>query len=632
MSAKDRHYKPRRFREESVNAAEDKLKNSRSAAKYMVKANEEIAAEPGSDNDTAPKQVRFPSKVNVPAEEPVSRRSSRRNYTVTGNRYKAMVISDEPVDDALRTKRVVRSSVDAKSDEPEVVIPGEAEAAAKVKRTPASVEPELVEEIAAAKAAEAVVAEAVAAEADAQTDDKNDAQTSEKEADEHNEAQPEAETEAQPETRSETNAEEGSEEETEKAAEDKPLDDSLDYVMPYRHRHRSHHHDHSSHHSSTGESSKSADGEEEWDDNPDDYIQPQPKRKHKNSKVSKVLISILCVILALVVGVVSTFFIMREIGRKKMHNYDKIEINAPAKDESGNAIDTIDATGRVIKYNGVSYAFNDNVVSIAFIGTDEGTDKNEGKEMGDAIYVLAVDAKTGSTKILGVSRDTMSDVDVYSDEGKFIDTEKLQMTYAYSFKGTNVTGGQNTLTTISRLFYGLPMNDYFAINLSALKTLNDAIGGVTLTSSMTFESPEDGRTILEGETVTLRGAEAEKYVRSRDIAELESNNDRMARQQEYIRAFIASIFPAAKKDISVVSNLYGAIKENSDSTLDITKLTYIASMALSHMKSASDIEYINLSGKIVEGKNAEMYVSNEDAIKTMLDVFYTPMQSTASEE
>jgi LCP family protein required for cell wall assembly len=323
---------------------------------------------------------------------------------------------------------------------------------------------------------------------------------------------------------------------------------------------------------------------------------------------------------------------MREIGRKKMHNYDKIEINAPAKDESGRAIDTIDATGRVIKYNGVSYAFNENVVSIAFIGTDEGTDKNEGKEMGDAIYVLAVDAKTGSTKILGISRDTMSDVDVYSDEGKFIDTEKLQMTYAYSFKGTNVTGGQNTLTTISRLFYGLPINDYFAINLNALKTLNDAIGGVTLTSSMTFKSPEDGRTILEGETVTLHGAEAERYVRSRDIEELESNNDRMARQQEYIRAFIASIFPAAKKDISVVSNLYGAIKENSDSTLDITKLTYIASMALSHMKSASDIEYINLSGKIVEGKNAEMYVSNEDAIKTMLDVFYTPMQGTENAE
>ena len=617
MSAKDRHYKPRRFKEETVNAAEDKLKKSRSAAKYMVNADEEIATEPGSESNGASKQVRFPSKVNVPADEPVSRLyPRRRNYTATENRRKPMVTGDDPIADLPRTERDDISSADTKITEPEVMIPAAAAVVAEdLRRASASAEPDIVEEIVADESVEAK----------AEAEDKTDSQTPDKEADEHTEAQPEAETEAQ--------YEKGSDEETEKTAEDKTPDDTLDYVMPYHHEHRGHRHHHrSSHHSSSGISSVDEDGEDAWDDNPDDYVQEEPKPKRKKSKVSKVLISILCVILALVVGVVSTFFIMREIGRKKMHNYDKIEINAPAKDESGRAIDTIDATGRVIKYNGVSYAFNENVVSITFIGTDEGTDRNEGKEMGDAIYVLAVDAKTGSTKILGISRDTMSDVDVYSDEGKFIDTEKLQMTYAYSFKGTNVTGGQNTLTTISRLFYGLPINDYFAINLNALKTLNDSIGGVTLTSSMTFKSPEDGRTILEGETVTLHGAEAEKYVRSRDTKELESNNDRMARQQEYIRAFIASIFPAAKKDISVVSNLYGAIKENSDSTLDITKLTYVASMALSHMKSASDIEYINLSGKIVEGKNAEMYVSNEDAIKTMLDVFYTPMQGTENAE
>ncbi len=581
MSAKDRHYKPRRFKEETVNAAEDKLKKSRSAAKYMVNADEEIATEPGSESNGASKQVRFPSKVNVPADEPVSRLyPRRRNYTATENRRKPMVTGDDPIADLPRTERDDISSADTKITEPEVMIPAAAVVVAEdLRRASASAEPDIVEEIVADESVEAK----------AEAEDKTDSQTPDKETDEHTEAQPEAETEAQD--------EKGSDEETEKTAEDKTPDDTLDYVMPYHHEHRGHRHHHrSSHHSSSGISSVDEDGEDAWDDNPDDYVQEEPKPKRKKSKVSKVLISILCVILALLVGIVSTFFIMREIGRKKMHNYDKIEINAPAKDESGRAIDTIDATGRVIKYNGVSYAFNENVVSITFIGTDEGTDRNEG------------------------------------NEGKFIDTEKLQMTYAYSFKGTNVTGGQNTLTTISRLFYGLPINDYFAINLNALKTLNDSIGGVTLTSSMTFESPEDGRTILEGETVTLHGAEAEKYVRSRDTKELESNNDRMARQQEYIRAFIASIFPAAKKDISVVSNLYGAIKENSDSTLDITKLTYVASMALSHMKSASDIEYINLSGKIVEGKNAEMYVSNEDAIKTMLDVFYTPMQGTENAE
>ena len=567
----------------------------------MVNPNEEYASEPGSENGDAHRPVRFPSKVNVPVEEPVSRPVyKKRNHAVTDNQRKAMDVGEE---------------LSAEPPKPEMT--------EKVSKSgePSTAASELIAEAVAATAAAETVDNIVNAEkADSPVFEEDKPAKAEEQA----KAEPETEPEKEPQTQAAAGSEEA--ENADKGAEDKQVDETLDYVMPYHHKHRGHHHSHhSSHHDRDGIAD---DDEDQWNDNPDDYVQALPKPKRKKSKASKVLIAILCVILAVVVGAVSTFFIMREVGRKKMHNYDKIEINAPAKDESGNAIDSIDSTGRVIKYDGVSYAFNENVISITFIGTDEGKDKNAGKQMGDAIYVLAVDTKTGSTKILGISRDTMSDVDVYSDEGNFIDTEKLQMTYAYSFTGTNVTGGQNTLTTISRLFYGLPLNDYFAINLDALTTLNDAIGGVTLTSSMTFVSPEDGRTIYEGETVTLHGAEAERYVRSRDTEQLESNNDRMARQQEYIRAFIASIFPAAKKDISVVSNLYGAIKDNSDSSLDITKLTYIASTALSHLKNASDIEYISLTGKIVEGKNAELYVSNEDAIRTMLNVFYTPMAGT----
>ena len=177
----------------------------------------------------------------------------------------------------------------------------------------------------------------------------------------------------------------------------------------------------------------------------------------------------------------------------------------------------------------------------------------------------------------------------------------------------------------SRWHNGLPFNNYFAINLNALITLNDTIGGVTLTSSMTFTSPIDGRTINEGETVTLHGKEAERYVRSRDTEVLDSNNARMQRQQEYIRAFLQSIVPAAKKDISVISKLYDEIKVNSDSSLDIAKMTYIASTALTKLRNASDIEYVNLKGEITAGEHAEMHVTNENAIRTMLDVFYTPL-------
>lgn len=581
MSAKDRHYKPRRFRDESDNTADKKLRGSVSSKKYMVQREE------ASDdlNNKAAREVKIPSRVRVPDDDIAVKSAS-----------KSPVTRAEKLIEDISAEKAAPAATDAPAEKPaETAKASENDTAAAKQPTEQS-------------AAETAV------KADVKTETPEEQPVAEKTAEATNEAKA-------------------------------PIsDDDIDYVMP-THRSKKHkkHRSHSSDSDRSVTLAKSIDEVDpdydegyvfEEDDNPDKHtsLKQGKKKKRKKSKVKVVLISILCVILALIVGVVSTFFIMREIGRSKMHDYNKIDISAPSRDESGNAIDTLDATGRVIKYDGVSYEFNDNIMSVAFIGVDNGSRGEENLQMSDAIYILAIDTKTGSIKILGISRDTMADIDIYSSEGKFIDTEKRQMAYAHAYSGDGVTGGQNTLTSLSRLFYGLPLKDYFAINLDALHTLNDAIGGVTLTSSMTFVSADTGRTINEGETVTLSGKEAEQYIRNRDKSELESNNDRMQRQQEYIRAFISSIFPAAKKDISVVTNLYNAIKSNSDSTLDLTKITYIASTALSHMKNASDIQYLNLKGKITKGENAEMYPSNEETIRTMLDVFYKPIQFESIKE
>lgn len=340
----------------------------------------------------------------------------------------------------------------------------------------------------------------------------------------------------------------------------------------------------------------------------------------------KVLIITVSIILALVIAFAGTFLILREIGRRSMHNYDGFGVTTPSADENGNEIIKADTGGRVITYNGVSYELNENLINIVFIGVDEGINNdNTDMEMSDAIYTLSIDTETGAVKILGVSRDTMADVDLYSEKGDYADTEKMQIAFSYAYAGGKVRGGENTTKSLSRLFYGLPLENYFAINMKALITLNDTIGGVTLVSSMTFTSPIDGRTINKGETVTLHGKEADAYVRSRDTEKLDSNNERMQRQQEYIRAFLSSIVPAAKKDISVISKLYDEIKVNSDTSLNLPKITYIASTAVTKLRKASDIEYVSLKGPITKGDYAEMHVTNEETIKTMLSVFYTPL-------
>ena len=341
---------------------------------------------------------------------------------------------------------------------------------------------------------------------------------------------------------------------------------------------------------------------------------------HSSKKRKKTLIIVLSVLLSLILVAGSAFFIMREIGRGRMHDYSDIDIVPPTEQEI--PMDIYDK-GRVIHYGGKSYVLNENLVSITFIGADNGMENVENRRMSDAIYIITVDTETGKVKILGVSRDTMTDVTRYSSEGRLIDTSRMQISYSYSYHNDQVTGGMNTNSSLSKLFFGLPLKNYFAINLEALNDLNETVGGVTLTSSMTFESPL-GRTINEGDTVTLHGREAERYVRSRDMTKLDSNNARMQRQQQYIRAFLASIVPAVKKDISTISSLYNVVKVNSDSNLNLTDITYLASEVLPKLRSANDIQYVTLSGELTAGEHPELNVSNDQAIRTMLDVFYLP--------
>ena len=400
----------------------------------------------------------------------------------------------------------------------------------------------------------------------------------------------------------------------------------FDYIVPaetYKQHHKQYH---------KKRTRKKTPPRDPMDEAMDGYVFATPaKKRHRKHKKklpvwAKILITVVSVILVLAITVGSAYFIMKDIGRKAMHNYEDIDISIPLKDESGKDAASILDKGYTIKYGGKTYLLNRDVMSVVFIGYNQDETGESGRYMGDAINIIAIDANTGKTSVIGVSRDTMLDVNIYSAEGEFMDTQKTQLAYAYSYGNDEVSGGKNVNTSLTRLFFGLPFNNYFAIDLNAMKDLNDAIGGVTLNSLMTFDSEYYGTTIEEGEEVTLHGADAEQYIRNRDIEKLESNNDRMDRQQQYIKAFLSSIIPAAKKDLSTVTNLYGVVSDNADTTLDLPKVTYLATTALTKMRSSKEIEYLRLSGEIKEGDHAEMYLKDKDVLETMLKVFYTPVE------
>ncbi|MBQ2972619.1 MAG: LCP family protein [Ruminococcus sp.] len=393
--------------------------------------------------------------------------------------------------------------------------------------------------------------------------------------------------------------------------------ESIEYVIPQPKRKKQNKKSHSKKSSDSHRSSEHNDSIE--------YIYARPHRKKKKKKALKVLLIILCVLLALVIAVAGTLFVFNKIGESAMHNYEDVEIEPAPEVEN---IESVTDGGKTIAYNGSTYAFNEKVATVVMMGIDTGK-KGEAIEniigangQADAIYIAVIDTSNNKVTILGVSRDAMVDVNVYNTSGEFLRTENMQLCLSYAYGDGKHTSCENTLVSLERLFYGMPFDTYFSFDIPAIGLATDAIGGVTITSDTEFYSDYYNRTIYPGETVTLYGNDATAYVRTRDINELDSNNARMSRQKQFISAFIAEIFSSVKSDPSLVLDLYNTVENNSTTNLTPAKMTYLATTAISGLDSYKEIEFVNVPGTVTKGEYAEFIVDQNTLMELMLDLFY----------
>lgn len=157
----------------------------------------------------------------------------------------------------------------------------------------------------------------------------------------------------------------------------------------------------------------------------------------------------------------------------------------------------------------------------------------------DCLMVISMDKSNETARVLQVSRDTMTDVDLFDVSGKYYTTVQAQIATQYAYGNGVQSSCFATKKTVSELLYDLPIDGYLSLNLSAISILNDSVGGVTVTIPEDYTDIDPAFTA--GTTITLTGEQAEKYVRKRDITVLGSNNGRMQRQMQYIPALIQSI-------------------------------------------------------------------------------------------
>ena len=210
-------------------------------------------------------------------------------------------------------------------------------------------------------------------------------------------------------------------------------------------------------------------------------------------------------VLVIILAIVALFQGFRMRGKEALFRNVAVETeNLPEEKQSGDDRAKIACEqGKEVTYQGEKYVYNEDLVSILFLGVDkeafeEGGMVGDGKAgQADALFLLVLDTKTGKNRLIAISRDTMTDVNVYSDLGNFIGTEKLQLCLAYTYGDGKEKSCENTVRAVSRLFYAMPVAAYAALALDAIAVLTDAVGGVevTVTKDLTIQDPS----LKEGE-------------------------------------------------------------------------------------------------------------------------------------
>ena len=175
--------------------------------------------------------------------------------------------------------------------------------------------------------------------------------------------------------------------------------------------------------------------------------------------------------------------------------------------------------GKTIVEDGKLYRLNPNLHSILFLGVDDGNTATPGIAPGegrraDTILLLLLNDETKQTIALSISRDTMTNVEVYEKNGDYAYTAFSHINMQYYFGDSASRSCYLMKKAVSRLLYGIQIEGCLSLKPEGLVTIVDQLGGLSLTM------PEDYTDInprySAGASVTLSGVEAERLLRYRD--------------------------------------------------------------------------------------------------------------------
>lgn len=336
------------------------------------------------------------------------------------------------------------------------------------------------------------------------------------------------------------------------------------------------------------------------------------RRSNRMKKQKRVAKIVLCVLLAIVLVFGGTFGALYFMGKKQLET-DEPEIIVP-DDINADLLDN----GNTIVYNGHKYRFNNSVTSALVLGIDkddlDNTYKSGYNGQADAIFLCALDTQTNTVSVITLNRDTLADIQMYSDSGEYVGTKNMQLCLGYAYGDGKHTSCEHMVTNVSRLLCNVPISLYASIDQEAVEIINDMVGGVEVP-----EYSSDGKT-KTGNSITLHGHDAFTYVEARDIQYFDSNLGRVSRQKDYVTAFANKAIQETKKNISLPVSIYNTVTDYMVTNVKLSQVSYIAT---NYIDMPLTFKTYSIDGSLTEFEgHAALKPDMENLFNTVLEVFY----------
>ena len=279
-----------------------------------------------------------------------------------------------------------------------------------------------------------------------------------------------------------------------------------------------------------------------------------------------------------------------------------------------------------VERDGKLYQLRRNLTAILLMGIDkreefDDTGLSQSGSQADFLRLIVIDPTEKKISQLNIDRDTMTPITILDVLGNDAGKATWQICLAHAFGNDNEQRCELTAKAVSELLFDAPIDLYIAMNMSGIPTLNDAIGGVTVTLEDDFSQQDPAMKV--GETITLNGEQAYLFTRGRMSVGDGTNEGRMRRQQVYIDALSSILIDEIRSDKNYVGDLYDELEPYLTTNIGRGRLINEAWNARDFRRE----ETINPTGEHYIGSRGfmEFHVDKTELEEIVFNLFYEPI-------